>query len=205
MINKFKTILFAIIGILGMASCSESDDSYNEYSDWQSRNDAYFMSCMDSVGTNGWVKHKVFARKNGTTGEATDYILMKKLSGTAPDDAASPMLRDSVQVHYRGNLMPASTYVDEVNRKNGYQFDSSWFGDYDLTRMVPARMAVVSTVEGFSTALQYMHLGDRYLVVIPYQQGYGTAAQGSIPACSVLRFDITLVGFSRPGSKLPSL
>lgn len=204
--NKtIKTILFAIIGILGMASCSESDESNNEYDNWQSRNDAYFISYMDSVGINGWEKRKVLSKKDGTDGVATDYILMKKLAGNTASDAASPMARDSVLIHYRGNLMPADTYKDEVNRKNGYQFDSSWFGDYDLSRMVPAKMTVAGVISGFSTALQYMHVGDRYLVVIPYQQGYGTAGQGSIPGGSVLRFDITLVGFCRPGSKLPSL
>ena len=50
-------------------------------------------------------------------------------------------------------------------------------------------------IMGFSTALQYMHKGDTWRVIIPYQLGYGAAVKDDIPAYSTLIFEIHLVDF----------
>ncbi|MCI6472136.1 MAG: FKBP-type peptidyl-prolyl cis-trans isomerase, partial [Bacteroidales bacterium] len=60
-------------------------------------------------------------------------------------------------------------------------------------------------VDGFTTALMNMHEGDRWTVYMPYQLGYGTSASSSIPAYSLLTFDITLVSFFRPGTGAPEI
>ena len=39
-----------------------------------------------------------------------------------------------------------------------------------------------------------MHIGDSVRVVIPYNVGYGTTADGSVKAYSNLEFDLKLVG-----------
>ena len=54
------------------------------------------------------------------------------------------------------------------------------------------REAVSNVVDGFATALMHMHPGDHWMVYIPYQLGYGTTGNGSIPAYSMLRFEIAL-------------
>jgi FKBP-type peptidyl-prolyl cis-trans isomerase FklB len=59
-------------------------------------------------------------------------------------------------------------------------------------------------VDGFSTALQNMHIGDRWLVYIPYTLGYGTTDSGTIPAYSTLVFDITLLAYYHPGATIPT-
>ena len=60
----------------------------------------------------------------------------------------------------------------------------------------------VSLVDGFTTALMSMHRGDHWTVYIPHQLGYGTSASGTVPAYSTLIFDLRLVDFSHPGTKL---
>ena len=47
-----------------------------------------------------------------------------------------------------------------------------------------------------------MHRGDHWTVYIPYQLGYGASASGMVPAYSTLIFDLRLVDFSHPGTKL---
>ena len=47
-----------------------------------------------------------------------------------------------------------------------------------------------------------MHRGDHWTVYIPHQLGYGTSASGTVPAYSTLIFDLRLVDFSHPGTKL---
>jgi FKBP-type peptidyl-prolyl cis-trans isomerase FklB len=65
--------------------------------------------------------------------------------------------------------------------------------------MMPKTLLISSLVSGFATAVQNMHIGDRWLVYIPYDLGYGTTESSSstIPAYSTLVFDITLVAYYR--------
>ena len=103
--------------------------------------------------------------------------------------------------------MPSKSYSD------GYQFDSSWTGDYNLKTMIPTKFKVgptyingnmVGVVTGFATALMNMHTGDRWTVYIPYALGYGVTESSNIPGYSTLRFDITLVDFVHAGESLPT-
>jgi FKBP-type peptidyl-prolyl cis-trans isomerase FklB len=63
---------------------------------------------------------------------------------------------------------------------------------------VPARFKVNGNIlPGFSTALQHMHRGEGWIVIVPYQLGYGTTQSSSsvIPAYSTLVFEIYLQEF----------
>ena len=71
--------------------------------------------------------------------------------------------------------------------------------DVSPTLSTPAHLLVGSTVDGFATALQHMRIGDRWLVYIPWQLGYGEVAKDAIPAYSTLVFDLQLKGFARAG------
>ncbi len=83
-----------------------------------------------------------------------------------------------VTVHYRGTLM------------DGREFDNSW------KRGCPEAFRVNGLIEGFSTALLNMCVGDRWIIYIPQELGYGRRACGSIPGCSTLIFEIELLGIS---------
>ena len=63
--------------------------------------------------------------------------------------------------------------------------------------------ATLQLVEGFTTALLNMNLGDRWEVYIPYQLGYGEEDKNPIPGYSTLIFDINLVGIYRLGTSAP--
>ena len=39
-----------------------------------------------------------------------------------------------------------------------------------------------------------MNLGDRWIIYIPYDLGYGNKSNGDIPAFSTLVFDVELLG-----------
>ena len=58
-------------------------------------------------------------------------------------------------------------------------------------------MKLSATVPGFYTAVQQMVDGDRWMVYIPYQLGYGAKSVTGVPAYSSLVFDINLVSFHR--------
>ena len=126
---------------------------------------------------------------------AGDYIYVEVLN--EGDGTISPIYTDTVRVHYQGRLLPSASYA------NGYVFDQSWTGEYDVTTNVPSKIAVSGVVDGFTTALQHMRKGDRWKVYIPYQLGYGESANSSIPGYSTLVFDITLNNFWHVGETVP--
>lgn len=211
--SSFRFSLLASLFLLAaaMTSCSESDDTVEEYVNWETRNYEYFENIYQQAktaidgGDLSWVIIKSYSKPDGLTAYTagadiddlhTNYIVAHVI--TTGEGTESPLQTDSVRVHYRGWLLPSTSYPE------GKQFDSSWQGNYDLTTMVPAKFSVTGNINGFATALMSMHVGDRWEVYIPWQLGYGTSSSSSsIPNCSTLRFDITLHSFSKPGKAMP--
>lgn len=87
-----------------------------------------------------------------------------------------PTISDSVTVHYEGKTI------------NGDIFDSS------IQRGEPAKFKVSEVVPGFSEALQRMKVGDKWIVTIPPDLGYGAqGAGGAIGPNEVLIFQLELL------------
>ncbi|TGX79933.1 FKBP-type peptidyl-prolyl cis-trans isomerase [Palleniella muris] len=194
-----KTLYFMLfIAVSLLSSCSETDDENTEFADWQNRNEAYFMEKYTDVlekkaaGATNVDTVRCYSKMPGTK-VPTDFIIVEKLNtGTG---TVSPIQTDSVRIHYRGYLMPSDSYQTKMDDGTivGYQFDSSWVGDYDLALMNPYTGVTGAFIDGFTTALLNMRDGDRWRVYIPQQLGYGESAQTGIPAFSTLVFDLTLV------------
>ena len=62
---------------------------------------------------------------------------------------------------------------------------------------------VSEVVQGFGTALMYMHIGDLWRVYVPANLGYGTTGQTYIPASSTLVYEIELKAYYRAGTTPP--
>ena len=110
---------------------------------------------------------------------------VKKLSGgilykvTEPGSGTiSPRPDNVVSVHYRGTLI------------DGREFDNSY------ERNCPEAFRLNQVIEGWQIALQQMHVGDKWVVYIPYTSGYGNRASGPIPAFSTLIFEVELLGIA---------
>lgn len=94
------------------------------------------------------------------------------------DGTVSPTVGSVVSVHYRGTLI------------NGREFDNSW------KRGCPEAFRLSQVIEGWQQGLQYMKVGDRWMIYIPYQLGYGNRTSGPIPAFSTLIFEVELLGIA---------
>lgn len=199
--KKLLSITLLFCGLLSFVSCAEDEGTTEEFAEWQTKNETYWSSLytstlqkmasgnasVDTIRKWSLQNQTVFAGIT-TTYAPEDYIIVEKLvNGTGE---VSPAYSDSVAVHYQGRLIPSTTYT------SGYIFDKStgWNDSYNLDIMKPSSFAVSGLVDGFTTALLKMHVGDRWKVYIPYQLGYGTStsSSSSIPAYSTLIFDITL-------------
>lgn len=62
--------------------------------------------------------------------------------------------------------------------------------------IVPKHFACVMFIEGWQLALRQMHIGDRWIIYIPYTLGYGSRASGPIPAFSTLIFEVELLSIA---------
>ena len=93
-----------------------------------------------------------------------------------PGYGPRPEARNRVQVHYEGRLA------------DGTVFDSS------IERGTPATFKLSGVIPGWTEGLQMLGGGGKAKLTIPPDLAYGTRAQGKIPACSVLIFEVELLG-----------
>ncbi len=199
LIILYLLALLAPVGLL--SSCSESDNEEEEFPNWKKTNEQYFNNLYAmakssaDMGDKSWKVIRQWSLEESTAKDPYDYIVVNVLeNGTG---SGCPLYTDSVKVHYEGRLLPSTSYPD------GYVFDKSFTGEFNPATALPAKFAVSGMIDGFTTALQYMHIGDHWKVYIPYQLGYGSSASGSIPAYSTLVFDVTLESYYRAGVEVP--
>ena len=202
--SKLLFFMFALLGAMTMVSCSETEDEeINEFENWESRNETYFSNIYSqaesaiSSGSKEWKIIRVYSKDEDAATPKKDYIVVHVENEGAGTEC--PNLTDSVLIHYRGNLMPSANFT------NGYQFDSTWQGEYNIKSMIAVGFSIYRFVPGFTTALLNMHKGERWTVYIPQTLGYGEKSATNIPAYSTLRFDLTLVDFVRSGQKFPNI
>jgi peptidyl-prolyl cis-trans isomerase len=224
MTKNIKTLIgiFCLGGMMLSAglftSCTENDDTVEEYANWQSKNDTYWDNLYTTTqqkikgGDTSWkiILNYTFQNQKQTTGSALTYrpenyiIAHVEQAGTG---TTSPLYSDSVSMHYMGRLIPSTTYT------SGLIFDKSWSSNqFNAATSRPVHSYIgltydaegkpTSLVDGFTTALMSMHRGDHWTVYIPYQLGYGEKSSGVVPAYSTLIFDLRLNDFSHPGVKL---
>jgi FKBP-type peptidyl-prolyl cis-trans isomerase FklB len=94
-----------------------------------------------------------------------------------PGKGASPNVNDTVRCNYRGTLI------------DGTEFDSSY------GRGEPAEFPVSGVIPGWTEALQKMHVGDKWQLVVPAELAYGMQPPGPpIEPNSLLIFEVELLG-----------
>ncbi|MDR0476934.1 MAG: FKBP-type peptidyl-prolyl cis-trans isomerase [Desulfobulbaceae bacterium] len=109
-----------------------------------------------------------------TTKSGLKYVITKAGGGQA-----TPKPGDRVTVHYSGRLL------------DGEEFDSSY------KRGEPIEFAVGQglVIEGWEEALLSMKKGEKRVLIIPPELGYGAKGRGPIPPDAVMVFDVELVNF----------
>jgi len=119
---------------------------------------------------------KVFLNANKTaagikvTASGLQYKILATGKGKVPAASAG------VTVHYTGKLVDGSV------------FDSS------VERGEPATFTLNQVIPGWTEALQLMHEGDKWMLFIPAELGYGERGSGGqIPPNAALIFEVELI------------
>ena len=105
--------------------------------------------------------------------EISQGVLCKIITSGTGDK--SPRNNSVVTVHYKGTLI------------NGKVFDSSYDRGY------PEAFRLNELITGWQIALTQMHVGDHWVVYIPWELGYGKQGNGNIPGYSTLIFEMELI------------
>ncbi|MDO2948130.1 FKBP-type peptidyl-prolyl cis-trans isomerase [Aeromonas simiae] len=98
-------------------------------------------------------------------------------------EGAKPKATDIVKVHYTGTLL------------DGTKFDSS------VDRGEPATFPLNQVIPGWTEGVQLMPVGSKFKFFLPSKLAYGEHGAGSIPANSVLVFDVELLSIEKPAAE----
>lgn len=175
---KIKLLLLSTLVALLFASCSKDDETDTM---WKDNNEAAFLKTAASAE----FKTIMSQSKNGSIA----YKVIK--SG----DGETPLYTDRVKVLYTGwykmvDWNKGDTYTNE----DGIKVNNKYIFDFTANRNnVPSVFNVAGVVDGYSTALQHMKVGDKWEVWIPTMLGYGANGQNTIPGYTTLVFEIELL------------
>lgn len=173
-------------------ACSEENDTVEEFANWQETNEKYFNSLYSeasqriAAGDKSWKILRKWSLQDSIHANTDNYVIAHVLEQGQGE--SSPLFTDSVAVIYSGRLLPSTSYP------TGYVFDKSFVGDFRPETALARGFRVSGLTDGFATALQNMHCGDRWEIYVPAALGYGASGSSSagIPGHSVLIFDMML-------------
>ena len=100
-----------------------------------------------------------------------------KVVKTKEGDGVQPTQGQTIVVHYTGTL------------ENGTKFDSS----RDRNQPFEFPLGQGRVIQGWDKAFATMKVGDRAMITIPPELGYGSRPMGKIPPNSTLIFDVELM------------
>lgn len=109
-----------------------------------------------------------------TTPSGLKYVVVNEGEGDSPAKGTL------VTVHYTGKLL------------NGKKFDSS----YDRGQPIDFPVGRGQVIKGWEEALLGMKKGEKRVLIIPPELGYGPSGRGPIPPNAIMIFDVELVNFN---------
>ena len=108
-----------------------------------------------------------------STASGLQYKVLTKGTGTT-----HPTAESNVTVHYHGTLIDGSVFDSSVDRGESISF------------------VLNQTISGWNEGVQLMVEGDKFRFYIPSDLGYGDRDVGTIPAGSLLIFDVELISIN---------
>ena len=196
----FLPFLLFIAG--AFVACEEVEEA-GKYDNWVPRNEAFIDSIKGKTGDNIVASledaekmevgtlYAISVPTSGTGVNGTlrpQYVYCKKLWKT--DSGAYPLFTEKVSVFYRGTFI------------TGEEFDGNFDGFGATDREIPLPLSDPlsenSPESKWPWALQYMRAGERWMLYIPWQSGYGASgsSSGDIPGYTSLTFDVCLEGIA---------
>ncbi len=205
----FLPFLLLLVG--AFISCEEVEEA-GKYDNWRERNEAFADSIKRLTGENyvataeqadAMELGKLYAiQTTASTTEGAQYIYCKKL--VKNETGERPLYtgyHSTVSAFYYGTLITGDEFWGNFD---GYSVFEQHFTELkEPTEFDSPNSYLVygnqspSLPAGWTAVLQLMRVGERWMVYIPYQSGYGSSDYSlslTIPAYSALTYDLILRG-----------
>lgn len=227
--RPFLLFLPFLLFVAGAFVACEEVEEAGKYDNWRPRNEAFIDSIKSETGDNivtsladaeNMELDKLYAIEvmtggTGINGDLThQYVYCKKLY--KGNSGVYPLFTDQVSVFYYGTFITGTKFDGNFVGFGATDHDiplplseptdlseSSELSKWPTAFNSPSEYVVSEVVPGWTWALQYMQVGERWILYIPWQSGYGSSdntrvkadgTQTTIPAYSILTFDICLEG-----------
>ncbi len=166
--KKYWHIALMLFCALMISSCGNDDDDAQEVDEvWKAQNEEAFQAQMLVPDFE-----QLSSQSNA------GFILYKVLN--TGESTERIYYTSTVECYYKGTFI-----------------DGTVFEDKSFEAGAPAELTVSDMGDGFATALQHMHSGDRWEIWIPQQMGYGstgsTSGSVTIKPYTTLIFDLEVV------------
>lgn len=165
--KRYGYLALMLLCVWVFASCGKDDETLVVDEVWKARNEEAFLA--QTLAPD-------FSKLNSQSNAG--FILYKVVK--TGESKEQIYYTSKVKLYYKGTLI-----------------DGTVFDDKSFENSSGATFNVGEVVDGFSTALQNMHPGDRWTVWIPQQMGYGIAGSSggsvTIMPYSTLIFDIEVI------------
>lgn len=177
---KTRFALLAAFALLAtpLAACDKPGSVMEEIAK-QDKEDAAKKAAAEAANA-GYLNANKAKPGVTTTASGLQYEVVRAGDTKAP----APGPADTVSVMYEGALV------------DGKVFDSAY------KRGAPAQFEVGGVIAGWTEALQLMHPGAEFRLVLPPSIAYGDQDQGDIPPNSVLVFKVELLGYRTAAGKV---
>lgn len=165
--KRYGYLALMLLCVWVFVSCGKDDETLVVDEVWKARNEEAFLA--QTLAPD-------FSKLNSQSNAG--FILYKVVK--TGESKEQIYYTSKVKLYYKGTLI-----------------DGTVFDDKSFENSSGATFNVGEVVDGFSTALQNMHPGDRWTVWIPQQMGYGIAGSSggsvTIMPYSTLIFDIEVI------------
>lgn len=187
--NKHLLILIAVLLIVGSAVA---------FIPWQpntpnqnSNNSSNTQTNMDNQNTQGQVEGSRDTQNQPAPEEKSEETAQNTNPNIKPEfniqvtkqgsGEEKTTKGDTVAIHYTGKLVDGTIFDSSYNRNQPLEFT----------------LGSGQVIPGFEKGVQDMSVGEKRIITIPPELGYGNQAVGNIiPANSTLIFEIELVSIS---------
>lgn len=210
-----------------LTACNDDDSvDYTEYYGWRDQNNALadaFLSDFRTQGSDAYFTDTIRSNNEPWALRSTMYRVIR----TANEDSLrrinrwiTPLYTSTLKVHYTlydtKSVMEYfednNILTDRQNRTNAALmnkvfFDPSCKADTLESKQVEFfdNFTAGSVITGWGDALQTMHIGDSWLLFIPWYLAYGQTGSGkNIDPYTNLFFRLELVDITEYGAPLPS-
>lgn len=177
MFRKFPLIALLLSLLMGMGATSCLGDDSDDGGDYRKANDKWWSEQASLIADDGTSYYTLVSAEWDPTAQVLVHWFNDR---NATSGNLQPLYNSTVDVKYYGQLY------------DGTAFDSSYTNTSPADSIFRTQLGT-NVISGWTIALTHMHVGDSCRIVVPYTQGYNSYKYGSIPAYSMLQFDIKLV------------